>query len=96
MELRAKQVYFEQILEHKDLDDVQFESKNFTIFRPVDEILNEEFGHQSAFENFQPTAVRQMEGELQSQANGIINKAVERIQQLRNYEDQLLQKHGLP
>ena len=37
-----------------------------------------------------------MEGELQTQANEIINRNIEQIQKLNAFEDQLLGSHNLP
>ena len=79
LQLQMKNVYYESNSSQKDAEAVAIDSKNFTLYRSIEADLSAEYAHASAYACFQPMAVRQLEGELQTQANEIMNKNIEQI-----------------
>jgi len=43
---------------------LEFESKNFAQYRPIEDQINANYKHAEKFNCFTPTAVRQLESEL--------------------------------
>mmetsp|Transcript_35093 Transcript_35093/g.34762 ORF Transcript_35093/g.34762 Transcript_35093/m.34762 type:complete len:189 (+) Transcript_35093:607-1173(+) len=87
-------VYYEGCTPEREL--AKIESKNFTMYRSIEEKLEQPFVGAENFEVFLPMEVRRLEGEFQQEANRIINQNLEILQKLSADEDGFLASHGLP
>ncbi len=62
--MQMSQVYYEQEAGPDAIGKLEFESKNFTTYRSIEEDLNGIYKYADKFNCFTPTAVRQLESEL--------------------------------
>lgn len=92
-----KNVYYESDADWTVVEKIEIESKNFTIYRSIEDLLQpEKYQFADRFACFTPTAVWQLEGELFTRANEMMNWNIDQIQKLSKFETDLLMKHGLP
>jgi len=56
--MQAKQVYYEQEAGADAIQKLEFESKNFTIYRSIENDLNAPYKYEDKFNCFTPAAVR--------------------------------------
>lgn len=56
--MQAKQVYYEQESGADVIQKLEFESKNFTIYRSIENDLNAPYKYEDKFNCFTPAAVR--------------------------------------
>lgn len=78
LKMKAEKIYYKEVAGEKEVKATPIEAKNFTMFRSIEsELACEGYEHKEAFAVFQPMQVRQLESELMTKANELINKNID-------------------